>query len=64
MPEPKPFVVETRPPATEQYPDIGYTPPPRAEPPMSQAASQKLDEDLQSAGGIRKKRKPVPPPAQ
>jgi hypothetical protein len=64
LPEPKPFVVDSRPPQTQQYPSIGYTPPPRREPPMTQAETDKLDADLQAAAGIRKKRRPVPVKAQ
>jgi len=63
LPEPQPFVLETRPPETAVYPTIGYTPPPRREKPMTAAETAKMDADLQAAAGIRKKRKPIPAPS-
>jgi len=64
LPEPKPFVVATRPPQSNEYPVIGHTPPPRAEKPMTPAEVAKLEADLDAAAGIRKKRKLPPPPVQ
>ena len=61
LPEPKPFVVATRPAQTEQYPQIGHTPPPRAEKPMTPAEGEKLEADLDAAAGVRKKKRKLPP---
>lgn len=64
LPEPKPFVVATRPAKTDQYPLIGRTPPARAEKPMTPAEVEKLEADLDAAAGVKKKRKLPPPPVQ
>lgn len=57
LPQPQPFVADSRRSGyRESYPTIGYTPPRRRNPPMTEDDVRRLDDSLKRAGGVRSDR--------
>lgn len=58
MPEPAPFVVQSRPAATPSYPAIGVEPPARSDKVLTPEEQAKLRADLERLAAQRKKAAP------